>query len=206
MTTDRGSRAIARWTAAVALFTLALVIVSGIADYFIYQQWSVALQAENSNREQLRAVVSAPGIVQINLPDKDNKPAGVGFITQFQNFGGTRTAAFSAWTSVHYFDGGVPNNFDPTKPYDKVDIPNSTVGPFGIMQLGAVTITNEEEDKAQKKVGVVILWGHADYSDLFEPRKNHAINYCYLLTPATATNGQAIFQASPYKGFCNNSP
>src|SRR6266849_11073847 len=119
--TDQTHRDLVKWTRAVAGFTFLLFLANAVSNFFIYQQWVVANRAQIDTREQLRAVVVFPGAQVVPVNDKDGKPAAYGFIAQFQNVGGTRTAKFNAWVSIHYFDVSVPNSLDLSKPWEKVE-------------------------------------------------------------------------------------
>lgn len=123
-------RDIARWTRAVAIFTLALVLVSAAADLFIYQQYRVANEAQKDTREQLRAVISQRGgsVVVLHGPAPENRILGMIFVAHFYNTGGTRTAWFKGWISAHYFEGNEPpGNLDSTKPYNRVELSNTII-------------------------------------------------------------------------------
>jgi hypothetical protein len=153
----------------------------------------------------LRAFVNIVGVNQAIVPDKDNKPAFYFFQPVFQNYGSTRTATFTAWASIKYFDGGVPNNQDLTKPFSKINPSNTIIGQNGIYPMQPVDITAEEQGKIIAKQGVGLLWGHADFADIFNPATIHPISFCYLLNPIQATNGQIVLQPIPYRPECNSN-
>jgi len=159
-----------------------------------------------ANRQQQRAVVAFQPGPQLIIQEKDKDGATFAFTAQFQNFGGTRTSRFHAWTSVHYFDGAVPNSLDFGKPWSKVDVADIVIGPNSPLLLTPVSVTPEEAAKALKKEGMIIQWGAAEYSDIFEPDKIHTLNFCLLMQPANTPNGPATaFQPVPYQNDCNKN-
>lgn len=141
-------RAMVRWTRAVAVFTFFLIVTSAVSDWFIYQQYKVANNSQVDTRAQLRAVVTYTGGTQQITNGKDGKPAYYSLFPSFQNFGGTRTAHFSGWANIRYFDGKVPENMDFTKPADKIDIAEAIIGPNSPYQFQPLSVTAEQVDKA----------------------------------------------------------
>jgi hypothetical protein len=92
-------------------------------------QYYTASNAQLDNREQLKAVVTNSNNVII-VPDDISKPGAQVIVAPiFQNFGGTRTKYFKAHASLKYFEGGVPNNLDPSKPYLDFQAGETIVGP-----------------------------------------------------------------------------
>jgi hypothetical protein len=196
----------ALWTRRVGQFTLLLVIVTGISDFFIFKQWRIATEQMQDTREQLKAYIAPPNVGGITQNDKDGKPIIYAFFTRFQNSGGTRTANMRAWASVHYFEGTVPNSHDTSKPWNAIPVtPTITIGGNSGISLSPVTITPDEARHALNKDGVVLLWGYAEYANVFEPIKMHHIRFCYLMNAATDASGNIGFQQQPYKDECNAS-
>jgi hypothetical protein len=199
-------REMVRWTRAVALFTFLLFVANAVSNFFIYEQWKVASDAQTDTREQLRAVVTLSQGNQFVSTDKDGKPTFYSIAPVFQNTGGTRTAKFFAWTSLHYFEKEVPNSHDFSKPWNKVDLSYTVIGPNGVAPIPAVAVTQEEVLKTFEQKGVIVWWGHAEYSDIFQPEVLHPISFCLLVTPTNkTTNGQILLQSSPYRADCNRS-
>jgi hypothetical protein len=195
--------AMVRWTRAVAIFTLLLVLTSAITDVFIYLQLKIASDAQVDSRSQLRAWVTFQGATVLVTNDKDNKPAFYSIVPTFQNFGGTRTARFNGWTNIQFFEGDVPNNVDLTKPRLKIDTADTVIGPNSIYQLAPITFTANEVDRADKKESTLLMWGRAQWSDVFEPSVSHDISVCIVFTPTSkTTNGQVALQAVPYRTDC----
>jgi hypothetical protein len=200
-----------KWTKSVARFTGLLVLATGllflanlIASVFIYLQYKVANDTQTDTREQLRAVVTYVGANVIVTNDKDNKPAFYSIFANFHNFGGTRTARFRAWDSIHYFEGNVPNNVDFSKPFSNLDLSDAVIGPNSQYQLSAITISQETAEKAMKKEGSILYWGEAEYSDIFTPTTTHNLAFCLSITPtANTTNGQVALTLNPYRNDCN---
>src|ERR1051325_2998587 len=136
-------QAVARWTLAVAVFTFFLVVVSGVADWFIYQQYRVANDAQRDTREQLRAVVTYSGLDIGIVKATDNKiHYNVGAI--FRNTGGTRTNNFIAWLSAHLFDKDVPYSQDFSRPWAQVKATNFIVGAGANAISGPISIPEED--------------------------------------------------------------
>ena len=121
---------------------------------------------------------------------KDGKSLAYVFIPQFYNSDGTRTAHFAGWVSVHYFPDKIPNNIDLTKPFEKVQLSDSVIGPNSPYPFAPVTLKGEEIDKVLNGEGVALIWGRVDWSDIFEPNKQQTISFCRLLKPARTTDGK----------------
>jgi hypothetical protein len=198
-------RDIARWTRAVAWFTFALVVVSTVADFFIYAQYRVANDAQIDTRDQLRAVVTLSGATQV-LSEKQGQGKALEyfFVLHFHNFGATRTNGFKAWDSIHYFPGNVPNSQDFTKPWQKVRYGNVIIGANSTYDLPAGSASVAEAYDVVYKKGQIILWGHAEWSDIFDPRIN-PINFCFNMLPNTITpEGNIYFRPDEYQAECNS--
>jgi hypothetical protein len=203
---DRNHRMVAKWTRRVGQFTLLLVIATGFSDFFIWKQLKVATSQAEDTREQLKAYVSPPTIIGIAQTDRNGTPLIYGFFPEFENSGGTRTANMTAWASIHYFSGEVPNSQDTSKPYKAIPkISEFTIGGNSKTQIGPITITPDEAAHSLSKEGVVLLWGAAVYSNVFEPAKKHHITFCYVMVPGTDAAGRTGFQQQPYKDECNAS-
>ena len=209
--------ALSKWTMWVAIFTGALVVANIVSLYLIREQWKIAADTQSDNREQLRALVA----VSHNIPVSpvnfvNNKPSDYAFSISVHNYGGTRTAHFKAWVSVKYFEGEVPNNEDFTKPYKDTPSLDVVMAPNGDNPMPPVTVSSEEVTKAVNKQGAIVLWGHADWADIFNPGQMHHISFCVSPNPVPiAVTEQAggspgfrpdfIFQTAPYKAECNTS-
>jgi hypothetical protein len=194
-----------KWTRLLAIFTLLLFVASAAADFLIFGQLWASNEDRASSREQLRAVVALDPLVSIVANDKDGKPLARAFQLQFRNLGGTRTASFTAWVSVQYFDGQVPNNVDLSKPVQKVDVAQSAIGPGAILPLAPVTVTEDQAEKAIAKKGVILLWGAAEYADVFDAKHSRHITYCYVMNAVPAVDGSEQLVPSPYLNDCNSS-
>jgi hypothetical protein len=207
-----------KWTGAVAIFTGLLFLVSAISDWFIYWQYSVANRAQIDAREQLRAVVSQNGGAEVTLhqPGPEHKLGGMTFTAHFFNTGGTRTAWFNGWISAHYFDGEKPPaNLDLSKPYNEITATNTIIPANTPFDLGPVAIPGGDAEKRFAKQGVGLVWGHAEYADIFEPNNAHPISFCIIvtpqITPQSSADGVPINitdlppRLSPYRVDCNQS-
>lgn len=197
-------RDIAKWTRWVATFTLVLAAATIISTYFIYEQYSIANQAQVDFREQSRAVITSVGGVIATEKTPESKIVRFLFSPKFHNFGGTRTSTFKGWFSVHYFPGNIPESQDFSKPWDKVDIPNSIV-PAGVdIQFAFVPISDFDAIEAYKGHGSIILWGHINWADLFNRTDIHQIGICLLMQPQPSATGEpTAFEAVKFRAECN---
>lgn len=214
MPTDETIRSdLIRWTRKVAIFTgvlagvtFLLVVANIIANVFIYQQWHVASQAQEDSRAQLRALVTIGGGQITITNDKDGNPKYYSFMPLFQNFGSTRTNKFNAWYNIHYFPGKVPDNMDFSKPMEQISTTTIIIGPNSAPLVQPVTVGREEIEHALHGDGAIIIWGHAEYSDVFSPNDVRTVGFCFLLTPTTnTTNGQIAINPTSYRNDCNNT-
>jgi hypothetical protein len=204
--TPKYDRALARWTGVVALFTGLLFLANLATNFFIYQQWSVANRTFVDEREKARAAVTLQLVNEFILPDKDGKLLGYAFFPQFQNSGTSRTSEFKAWYNVQYFEHDIPDNIDLTKQLTKVDPWNGAViNANSIFPMSPITISAEYINKVFRKEGVVAVWGHAEYADIFDPQIIKPINFCFRSEVATLVNGKTVIQMVPYKTECNFS-
>lgn len=217
-----------RWTRAVAVFTFFLVVTAGVSDWFIFQQGADTQRAQSYVEEQLRATVALLGIFPVPAVDPAGKPE-YGFMVQYQNQGGTRALGFQYWGSIHYFPDKVPNNFDPTKPYDEVSPKKTTLGPNGISPL-VVGLPKTDGDQAIAGNGKVLIWGRGTFESIYKPDTQIPFAFCYVMLPlkipkmdssggnkttaqaAPVTNalipqigGDVTWQAQEYRPDCNYS-
>jgi hypothetical protein len=175
-------KAMVRWTRAVAIFTGLLVISNCVSDWYIGSQLSDARAAQRLTQEQLRASFSVTGFGQGESVNPEGKPTQ-GFIFQFENIGGTRTAWAHAWVSAHYFPDKIPNNFDTSRAYDETPAPTDTVvGPNGKMPY-AVGVPLNDAKQAASGQGEIVIWGRGEYATIYEPKTPIGIGFCYLMLP-----------------------
>jgi hypothetical protein len=211
---DKGTPAehrIALWTRVVGVFTALLFLTSAVSDLFIFQQWRIAADTQRDIREQSRAYFGIGGPVQIQgAVDANNKPA-LGFFGQWVNLGSTRTQWAAGWISAQYFPDDVPYNFDVTRPNKQVSPQRTVVGPNQPLQTGPVGIASDQAAQLSAGKGVLVIWGHMEYADLFNPNVKHFSNFCDRMLPAgeqtnTATKVVTIFySAQPLRIDCNNN-
>jgi hypothetical protein len=198
---NRAGRDMATW--AMAAFTFILAIATIISSYFIYGQWSASVEAQNETRQQLKAYVTFEGGSSVIGNDPAGKTINYLFRPQFHNWGSTRTGHFVAWASLKYFDGDVPNNLDLSKPFSKVLLQDTIIGPNGVVPV-PITLPVEDAIKAKNKQGIVIIWGHADWADIYDLGDIKSINFCLKLVPVSSNGDNGIiFQPQPYKPECN---
>lgn len=197
----------ATWTKVVGIFTAVLAAVSIVTGFCIWWQASTAAQVAKDTREQLRAVMQFTGVQSLSGPAPDNAGQIYGFLSMFQNLGGTRTGNVTAWHSIAYYPGAVPYNTDFSKPRNAVE--NSTGGVAGAntqLILAPVTLAVGEVERALKKEGVIVLWGKLTYSDIYDPKTEHVITFCQTLTPTQNAGSPLIaFGVTPLRGDCNSS-
>jgi hypothetical protein len=196
-------RKMAHWTMWVGIFTGCLVVTSLVGNLFIYLQYYTSANAQFDTREQLRAIVTNP-LTTIAVPDDLEKPGFVAVVPNFQNFGGTRTHHFRGNINVKYYEGGIPNNIDLSKPYLNVAVQDTIIGPNSTYQM-QVGLPVEDLKKAQTGAGQVLFWGNAEYSDIFEPKKIHHVSMCTLILPHEGADKKVAFQIVPYQPDCNRS-
>jgi hypothetical protein len=201
-TISRNGRWVAAFTFVLAAATIILAVATIVSTYFILGQWKAAVDAQADSREQLRAYVTFSGGVQITN-DKEGKSINYIFAPQFRNWGATRTSKFSAWASLKYFPGDVPNNQDLTKPFDRIETQNTIIGANGVAQL-LVSLSSDEAIQAKNGKGVVIIWGRGDWADIYNPNAVYHVNFCLTLKPISSDgDNHIVFQPILYKAECN---
>jgi len=173
----------------------------------IREHATVMTNTVTSGRQQQRAAVVSyePGPV-FQMNDKDNRQS-FAFSVTFQNFGGTRTSKFHAWHSVRYFENGVPNSLDLTKPEGKIEAVTGLVAsPNTPIVMQPLSVSAEESARALKKDGAILQWGYAEYADIFELDKLHRLRFCYVMEPAATPSGPGTgFQPVPFQNDCNGN-
>ncbi len=195
-------KTIARWTGAVAFFTFVLACATIASSYYISGQLSAMTNAQNDAREQLRAYVTYEGGSQI-INDKAGETINYIFAPIFHNWGGTRTSKFLGWASVHYFPGTVPNSQDFSKPFDAITNYNTTLGANSAQPI-PVSLPAPDAIKAKNNEGIVVIWGHADWADIYHPENVYPVSFCFTLKPVSSDgDNHIIFQPVPYKPECN---
>jgi hypothetical protein len=206
---DRGKR-YRRWIT-IALLCCTTVgvgwqIWEAIKEYDPFRERATASANTVTGGRQERAVVGyQPGPVFL-MNDKDNRPS-FAFSMTFKNFGGTRTSKFHAWHSVQYFENGVPNSLDLTKPWGNIEaVTGSVVGPNNPIMMEPLSVSAEKSARALKKDGTIFQWGYGEYADIFEPNKFHHLRFCYVMEPAATPNGRSTgFQPVPFQNDCNRN-
>ena len=202
---NQAHRDIAKWTKAVAWFTGALFVATIASSIFIGAQWRATVEAQDDARAQLRASVIFDHVAFGQGNPKDGKPTLYGFFVTFGNVGGTRTNSFTAWASIHYYEGVIPTNLDFSKPYNKIETHNITIPGGGERPLSPMTLAVEELTNVDAGKGVVAIWGHAEWSDIYEPTKIIPINFCDTLTPHFVDGHLAAIEPKPIKAECNTN-
>jgi hypothetical protein len=194
------------WTRALSVATIIIAIATASSGFFILKQWQSVTDAQNDAREQLRAYVTFDGgsqIVNDDARDPQRKTINYIFASNFHNWGATRTSKFSAWASVSYFEKDVPNSQDFSKPYESVPVEGTIIGANSVVTL-YVSLKTDDAIKAKNKQGVVIIWGHAEWADIYSANYVKPINFCLKLEPVSSDgDNRIIFHASPYKTECN---
>lgn len=190
------------WTGAVAFFTFVLACATIASSYFISGQLSAMTNAENDAREQLRAYVTVENGIQI-ANDKEGQTINYIFAPIFHNYGATRTSKFIGWASVHYFPSSIPNSQDFTKPFDEVTNYNTTLGANSQREI-LVSIPAADAIKAKNNEGIAVLWGHADWADIYHPENVYPVSFCFTLKPVSSDgDNHIVFQPTPLKRECN---
>jgi hypothetical protein len=199
-----------RWWITIALLCCTTLgggwqIWEAIKVYDPVRQQATASANTVTGRRQQRAVVGyQPGPVFL-MNDKNNRPS-FAFSMTFQNFGGTRTSKFHAWHSVQYFENGVPNSLDLSKPWGNIEaVTGSVVGPNNPIVMEPLSVSAEESARALKKNGTILQWGYGEYADIFEPNKFRHLRFCYVMEPAATPNGPSSFQPVPFQNDCNRN-
>lgn len=152
------------------------------------------------------AGVTQFGGVMTVLHDKNNgKLLGINFSAHFQNAGGPQIGHFNGWISTHYFGDVIPTNFDLTQPYNKTNISSQIIKSFTTLDLGPATIPAEDAAKLLARKGMALVWGRAEYSDIFEPNKMHAISFCLLADMTPGVHDESGLRMTLYRSDCNTN-
>lgn len=196
-----------RWTRVVGIFTTILAVLNFPTLLAVGWQAYTASVVAKETREQLRAVLQFSGVQALAGPLPDNKGATYGFVSSFQNLGGTRAQNVSAWHSVQYFEGAVPFNADFTKPSEQLETVSPTnVGANATMSLVPVAVKPGQTERAMKQEGVIVIWGKLTYSDIYSPSEKHNVSFCQRLLPTQQKADSLIqFGVTPFRGDCNTS-
>jgi hypothetical protein len=194
------------WTGVLGIFTVVLAIFSGVADWLIYQQYSIANLAQSDAREQLRAVTASAGGVVINN-QKEGKDINHIFFANFRNYGGTRTGKVYGWISGHFFEGKVPNSQDFSKSWDKFGVPNIIIPAGSTAQAGPVILSADDAFRAYRGQGTIVIWGDIDWSDIFNPDDLRHISFCLWFKPLSTDNGEHInnWEITNFRQDCNSA-
>lgn len=198
-------RAMVRWTSAVAVFTGLLVAATVISDYFIYSELAENKAEHLLTREQLRAFLTAPSFSFVQGNNAKTGQPNFAIILTFQNVGGTRTAWAHGWASVHYFMGGVPNNFDYTHPYEKIESGTDTIVPANGFMSAGVGLSFDDFKHAIKS-GVVLIWGANEYATIYEPDKKSPTSFCFALSFTKKDIDAKVNPASSAEKNINENP
>jgi hypothetical protein len=195
----------ATWTQVVGVFTAALAIVSFLTLLAVGVQSYMAWEAATDNREQLRAILQFASVQSFSGPAADTGEQIYGFSPVIQNFGSTRANDAYGWDSVAYYEGSIPNNIDFSQPRNAIDTPHGILGPNAQLIFSPVTLKATEVDAAERKAGVIVIWGRFAYFDIYSPQLPRLLFFCQRLTPTKTKEGLIVFAAAPLRPECNKS-
>jgi len=57
----------------------------------------------------------------------------------------------------------------------------------------------------QNKEGVILIWGWAEWADIYKPTELRPISFCRLLNPTKTVEGNVVVTATVYRTDCNKS-
>lgn len=135
----------------------------------------------------------------------NGKPTAYAFIGRYHNYGTTRTSHAEGWISTHYFKDTVPNSQDFTKPWDKLENINTIVGGNSDRLVGPVAVGADDVQNALNNRGTIVVWGRANWVDVYQRDKEKNLNFCYSMNPSQTPSGDIVFQIAPFRTDCNTS-
>jgi hypothetical protein len=196
---------VANWTAVMGVFTAIYSIVSALTLFAVGFQSYLTYESGNEAREQLRAIFQMTTVQSFFGPATDTGEQVYGFAPIFNNFGTTRADSVSGWASVAYYSKSVPNNVTFDSPKDAVEAPRGIVGPNAPVVYSAAAVKADDVQAALRQEGVIVLWGHLSYFDIYNPKIERSISFCERLTPSKTKEGLVIFAVTPLKPECNKA-
>jgi len=188
---------LARYTLWLAIFTGALVVVSGIQGYFLLRADKTARLAANAATDQAAltretmtktqrafVLVKALEVELITFPYQSptagiiDRIAGWRIGVEWENSGDTPTRDLITHVSLKFFDDGIPNNYDfPDLPERNVS--NALIGPRGTIHSASFLISVQEAQDVKNGPKRLYMWGWGEYDDVFPNTKRHRTEFCY---------------------------
>jgi hypothetical protein len=181
--------------------------VGAITGYIFWRQLSVMQgqldemqTASTLTKAQLRANIRVLQFTQA----RNVQLQGWEIAVIWHNSGNTNADEFGQWNSVRRFEPDVPADFDLSRPYDaSASITRLTAGANTPIQGFPVFISNEDIQRAVSGIGVVYMWGHADYRDVFPKSDIHHTHYCTAILIGDLNSATPFTFAAYNRPNCN---
>ncbi len=125
----------------------------------------------------------------------------------WENGGTTPTRNGTSHVSWKYFAGSIPADLD-FADYDEAgnrvvvqdDYQPLVIGPRGLAQSPVIVIEGPTVRNVREGQGRILIWGWAEYDDVFDGSPRHRTEFCYQMT-VTGSLSQSHIGFSQYKRF-----
>jgi len=139
------------------------------------------------------------------LPDRvDGKVIAFYITPTWDNSAATEAVNVTTWDSWQYFPGSVPDTKDFSKPYGGVtpNMTSTTISNGSPVLQPSLRISSEYIEDARLGRGIIIIWGHIEYSDIFRDMVTYTIDWSNITQP-TIISGETTISFPIYLSKCN---
>jgi hypothetical protein len=187
-------------TVAIACLTISLSLDSNRQAETARQQFTIMqgqldeMKVQSSiTRNQVRAYLTFSY-------GKNAQRDGIFVVPTFRNTGGSEALNFKGWDDKQLFSPPIPDDFDFIKLRAKRTLPSRSIGRSDQMLLPNILITFDEMRKIAARQSQIIVWGYAQFADVF--KTEHHNHFCFYVTvnPEGSELSLALF-----KDECNSS-
>jgi hypothetical protein len=103
---------------------------------------------------------------------------GWDFHVVWENSGSTPTQFMVSRKNWMFFEGPIPEDFDFPDLGNPTHQSKSFMGPKAIVDAGALQVGNDVLEKVAKGPARLLMYGWAEYNDVFSPRIRHRSEFC----------------------------
>ena len=199
--TDRATHDLAK--AAIDQAKAAQNAAEGINSQLTIMQGQLAEMQNQSaiTRSQLRANLALT-IANYLVNNSDGKPLAWIFTPVWKNSGGTEALHANGWVAIRYFSPDAPQDFDFMQFGNNITPAPITIPQGSEIMHQTQSVSPEEMQNIVQHAGIGVIWGHIEYSDIFQKATVHHMHYCLRIFPS---NIGAIVSFPLYRPECNYS-
>jgi hypothetical protein len=172
-----------------------LIAFAVIAQVLIYRkQWQVMKQSTDIAERALvagqRAYVSVTFKAVAHMDGETSKITDYAFTPIWQNDGNTPTRDMRNHVSIRLFEGPIPRNWDVRDIWSDGVSPDEGnrvalgIAPGRFLEGQSIAVSLDEMVKIVSETKTALLWGWAEYDDVFPKTKKHVTRFAVQIAAA----------------------